>query len=62
MNKQKQPASKANKTPTTRKPSLPIKRNSSIVSITSDKSCLSDRIIYRKNTVEEKSLSIADYN
>lgn len=37
------------KNPTTRKPSLPLKRNSSIHSNASDQSCMSDRIIYKKN-------------
>lgn len=38
------------KNPTTRKPSLPIKRNQSIQSNVSDQSCMSDRIVYKKNS------------
>ncbi len=39
------------KLPTTRKPSLPIKRASSAQSNISDQSCMSDRIIYKKYTI-----------
>lgn len=42
------------KNTTTRKPSLPIKRNSSIQSNISDQSCMSDRIIYKKNLGDEQ--------
>ncbi len=35
-----------NKNPTTRKPSLPIKRASSVQSALSDQSCMSDRVVY----------------
>jgi hypothetical protein len=51
MIKPKQPVQKS-KLPTTRKPSLPIKRTSSVQSHASDQSCMSDRIIYKKSTIE----------
>jgi hypothetical protein len=51
MIKPKQPAQKS-KLPTTRKPSLPIKRTSSVQSHASDQSCMSDRIIYKKSANE----------
>lgn len=35
-----------NKNPTVRKPSLPIKRASSVQSCLSDQSCMSDRVVY----------------
>lgn len=45
------------KNPTTRKPSLPIKRNQSIQSNASDQSCMSDRIVYKKSAIIEENPS-----
>jgi hypothetical protein len=39
----------SNKNPTTRKPSLPIRRSSSAQSAYSDQSCMSDRVVYSQN-------------
>lgn len=53
MIKPKQPVYKPKNNTSTRKPSLPLKRNSSIVSNASDQSCMSDRIIYKKNVPDD---------
>ncbi len=48
MIKAKQPINKI-KSSVVRKPSLPIKRTSSVQSNYSDQSCMSDRITYKKS-------------
>lgn len=48
MIKPKQPLNSKIKSAIVRKPSLPIKRTSSVQSNVSDQSCMSDRIIYKK--------------
>lgn len=49
MIKARQPVSKP-KTQPARKPSLPVKRNASVVSNYSSQSCMSDRIIYKRDS------------
>lgn len=53
----------SNKNPTTRKPSLPIRRTSSAQSVMSDQSCMSDRVVYsnqcKKNSNKDGNLAPA---
>lgn len=52
MIKPKQPFFKVKNTSISRKPSLPIKRTSSVHSQMSNNSCMSDRIIYHKHSIQ----------